>query len=252
MEQNLLFNILDQVDSTNNYAMAMIHEELALHGMAWFSTNQTAGKGQRGKIWETNPGDNIALSIAIKPNRLFWESSFPFNAFIALICREFIENTIGQNVSIKWPNDLWIGDRKAVGLLIENKYRGNSWNWSVVGIGINVNQLVFSAQAKQATSLRQITGKLFDPEILAKQLHQKILSALENVNSTQLNDIIVEYNRFLYKKGKQALLIVDNNVQIETTIVAVNELGQLVTKDAVERSFTFGEVSWITDAVRNE
>ena len=75
---------------------------------------------------------------------------------------------------------------------------------------------------------------------------------MENLNSTQLNYIIVEYNRFLYKKGKQALLIVDNNVQIETTIVAVNELGQLVTKDAVERSFTFGEVSWITDAVRNE
>jgi len=243
---NLLFNILTQVDSTNNYAMAKIHEGLAIHGNAWFTSNQSSGKGQRGKRWESKKGENIALSIVFEPPHLLKNAPFLFNALISLACRSFLEKLIEKNVYIKWPNDLYVYDRKAVGILIENNFRGSSWNWTIVGIGINVNQVEFNPALKNAISIKQITGQPTDLILLAQDLHQQILQVVNNLQENSLNDILKQYNEHLYKLGEKVKLKKENMV-FETTIIGVDHKGFLITNNSIEQQFQVGDVEWVWD-----
>lgn len=266
IHSNLVFTNIGSIDSTNNYAIAQINEGLAKDGMAWFSNHQTAGKGQRGKVWESNPDENIALTMVFEPPQVFVNQPFLFNALISLAVRSFLEKTINfssiqnqgkenetkikaspldsnEKVYIKWPNDLWICDRKAGGILIENKYRGQVWLWTVIGVGINVNQTRFSNQLKNAVSLKQLTYKEFNPEELAKQLHQVVSDFIDQIEPNKVEQILNDYNNFLFKKGEKVRLKKGSAV-FETTIIGVNKQGILNTQDTIERGFQFGEVEW--------
>lgn len=244
MYSESLFHILDIVDSTNNYAMAKVHEGLAHHGMAWYAACQSEGKGQRGKKWQGNYGENIILSTVIEPCGWFSSRPFLFNALFANTCRRFLADLIQEKVSIKWPNDLYIRDRKAGGILIENVYRGNQWKFSVAGIGINVNQTDFSPELPNPVSIRQITNIEYETLLLSKKLHSLIIENVKESEVVNLNAILNEYNNYLYKKGERVKLRKEN-VVFETKIESVNEFGQLLTYDNFERQFEFGEVEWV-------
>jgi len=242
MSANLLFNILPYVDSTNNYAMDQIRNGTAKDGMAWFTSDQRAGKGQRGKIWIGEKGKNVALSVIFKPQGLFLESPFLFNALISTVCRNYLASIVHQKVEIKWPNDLYIYDRKAVGILIENNYRGKVWNWSVVGIGINVNQIHFSPDCKNPISIKQITNQELDLESVARQLHDELIREIHS-KIIHPSDILSQYNQYLYKAG-QTVSMKKEEVIFQTIIEHVDENGRLITKDKTQRLFQFGEVEW--------
>ncbi|MEO6406340.1 MAG: biotin--[acetyl-CoA-carboxylase] ligase [Ferruginibacter sp.] len=244
MKSKELFSILDSVDSTNNYAMAMLHEGLAIHGQAWFSALQTEGKGQREKKWYSRPGENIALSIALLPGSLFQGKQFLFNAFISLQCYNFLKPFIGDNIKIKWPNDIYWRDRKAGGILIENKMKARKWEWAVVGIGLNINQESFPPELPNPVSLKQITGSTENILSIAMNLHSSILSAFEALDPAKLEKLMNEYNEALYKKN-EAVKLRKENIVFSTTVKSVNPFGQLLTQDAIERKFDFGEVEWV-------
>lgn len=236
--------ILDRVDSTNNYAMAQVHAGLATNGMAWFALEQTAGKGQRGKGWDTEPGKNIALSLVLEPGNLSAGGRFYLSAVVALTCLEFFSKYAGDETRIKWPNDLYWRDRKAGGILIENVLKGRDWKYAVVGIGINVNQVNFGPDLKNPVSLKQITGKDFDARLLAEELYALLLERTSAIESTSFETILSDYNRQLYAINKK-VKFKKNNAVFETVIKEVNAKGQLITVDAMERAFDFGEVEWI-------
>jgi len=242
MKLETSFSILDSVDSTNNYAMGKVHAGMAKHGQAWFAKDQTAGKGQRGNTWISKPGDNIILTVSLRPDSLFTAKNFYFNAFIALTCLKFLRKIAGENFSIKWPNDLYWNDRKAGGILIENVIQGTEWRWSVVGIGINVNQDEFSDALKNPVSLSLITGRKYETIELARELHEMIMQ--EFIHTSVPETIMEEYNKNLYKKDSQVKLRKENSSFI-TTIKGVDAFGSLLTEDTLERSFAFGEVSWV-------
>jgi BirA family biotin operon repressor/biotin-[acetyl-CoA-carboxylase] ligase len=242
MKTTELFSILDTVDSTNNYAMAKLHAGLAKHGMAWFALEQTAGKGQRGREWLSQPGENIALSVVIAPAGLFASQPFVFNMTVANACFNFLATCFKEELTIKWPNDLYVSDRKAGGILIENIYQGAVWKWAVVGVGINVNQLSFDPALKNPVSIRQVTGKTYDTTALARTLHQIILDEVNSPGTAE--EILHRYNERLYKRNQQVKLK-KQNIVFETTIREVNKFGQLLTKDSIDRQFEFGEVEWI-------
>jgi len=244
MESNLVFQSLNIVDSTNNYAMAQIHEGLARHGMGFFAKGQTAGKGQRSKSWHSQPGENIILSVIVMPAAVFTEQPFVFNACVSLVCKQFLEEIIKENVDIKWPNDLYIRDRKAGGILIENNFRGKSWNWSVIGIGINVNQVGFPEMQKNPISVKQITGATYDPELLSRQLSEGIITYFDNLKQLNSAEIMLDYNDALYFKDKTVRLKYKDEM-FDTLIKKVTQEGQLITEDEVERKFNFGEVEWV-------
>jgi BirA family biotin operon repressor/biotin-[acetyl-CoA-carboxylase] ligase len=104
---------LQSVDSTNNYARKLIHDKLAQHGMAIFSHEQVAGKGQRGKIWFSEKDANILLSILLKPGPLQLSQQFRLSACMAVTVYDFFQKYAGEATAIKWPNDLYWQDRKA-------------------------------------------------------------------------------------------------------------------------------------------
>lgn len=240
-----LFNILGSVDSTNNYAMAIVHEGMAIHGMAWYANEQTAGKGQRGKQWQSQPGSNIILSIALQPGPVFASNPFYLSALAAIGCIEFLQKISSEKFYIKWPNDLYWRDRKTGGILIENNYSGSNWNWAVLGIGLNVNQKEFASGLQQATSLAQITGKEnLDPLVLAQELSTYILKKYNAAEQSGFHLLLQQYNNLLYKKDKTVRLKKENAV-FSTTIKGVNKFGQLLTEDSLQRSFNFGEVQWM-------
>src|SRR6478672_3382072 len=110
MKRTEFFRILDSVGSTNNYAMAEIHAGMASHGMAWFAKEQIAGKGQRGKKWTSQPGENITMSIVIEPGAFFSSQSFLFNMAISNACYDFLNSYCKNEIKIKWPNDIYFRD----------------------------------------------------------------------------------------------------------------------------------------------
>ena len=236
------FNILDTVDSTNNYAMATVHAGMAIHGAVWFAKEQTAGKGQRGKHWISEKGKNIALSLVLEPERLSIKSQFQLSAVVSITCFEFFSKYAGEETTIKWPNDLFWRDRKAGGILIENVLQGKTWRWAVVGIGININQTKFEKAITNPVSLKQITGKNFKIIELAKELKGLLMKNLRELKP--VDKIFNQYNEHLYKINKTVKLKKDG-VIFDTVIKEISAAGRLITVDAIEREFDFGEVEWV-------
>lgn len=240
---------LQSVDSTNNYARAQLHAGLAQHGMAIFAHEQLAGKGQRGKSWVTEKEANIILSLVIKPQPLHLAQQFQLSAAVAVAMREFFVKYAGDDSKIKWPNDLYWQDRKAGGVLIENIVGGNQsggareWT-SIVGIGININQTSFSPEIKNPVSLKQITGKRYDPVELAKELCLVFDKCFKELIENGFENIYNDYLANLYKRRTTAKLKKDTRV-FDATIESVSPTGKLVTQHAIREEFDFGEVEWI-------
>ncbi|MEO5985289.1 MAG: biotin--[acetyl-CoA-carboxylase] ligase, partial [Ferruginibacter sp.] len=232
------------VDSTNNYAMGQVHEGLAKHGIAWFANVQTAGKGQRGKVWQSNPGENILLSVVVDPAPVPAPPSFIFTAGIALKCIDFLHALTGKEFQIKWPNDIYFNDRKAGGILIENVIQGNYWKWAIIGIGINVNQVHFKPDLINPVSLKNITGHTYITVDLARQLHSLIVENVSGISPFNSEEIIKKYNLLLYKKNDQVQLKKGNSV-FTTTINGVDKFGNLLTSDVIGRSYAVGEIEWV-------
>jgi BirA family transcriptional regulator, biotin operon repressor / biotin---[acetyl-CoA-carboxylase] ligase len=245
MPAHAFFKILDTVDSTNNYAMAKVRAGMAKHGMAFFAMEQTAGKGQRGKTWQTVPGQNIALSLILNTDALRTDQQFYLNMCIALGVNDFIKEYAGGETAIKWPNDLYWRDRKAGGILIETVFKGTAWKWAVVGIGININQIRFDKSLPNPVSLSQITGKTYDVIALAKQLYNFVIKRVEGLATVKADIIVQEYNSNLYKLN-QTVKLKKASAIFKTTIKGVSLSGQLLTADTMERQFDFGEVKWVS------
>ncbi len=239
------FHVIQQVDSTNKYAMEKVSEGLAQHLDAWFAIEQTEGKGQRGKSWVSNPGENITFSIVIRPQQCFQNIPYTFNAFITLVCRDFISQMLQLDVQIKWPNDLFINDRKSGGILIENRYAGDKWKWAIVGIGINVNQIDFPENLFAATSFKKITNTDFEPIHLAKLLHKDLIEAIESTNQINESFIWERYNQHLFKKGQQSRFKI-SGVEINATVSFVNHQGLMIlAQNEKETSYHLGEIEWM-------
>ena len=237
--------ILKQVDSTNNYAMAKVHAGMAKHGDSYFTTEQTAGKGQRGKQWDTANGVNIALSLVLEVKLLNASQQFQLLVSVALGCYDFFARYAGQETSIKWPNDIYWRDRKAVGVLIENVFQGGNWNFAVAGIGVNINQTSFDPSLKNPVSLKQITGKTFDLELLAEELKNAVLNRYDSIKKENMDSSLAEYNSHLFGLNKRVRLK-KGPIHLETNIQGVSSFGQLITLDAQqERRFDFGEVELV-------
>jgi BirA family biotin operon repressor/biotin-[acetyl-CoA-carboxylase] ligase len=236
---------LQSVDSTNNYAMARALAGEVSHGTLVFADDQWAGKGQRGRQWTSQPGENILLSAVIEPVALSPAGGFSLSVAVALACHDLFSRYAGQeSTRIKWPNDLYWNDRKAGGILIENHFRGDRWLFAIAGIGININQVVFSPQARNPVSLRQVTGEPFDSLQLARELGSFLDKRYAELETGDAAGQLQQYNQRLYGRGREVRLKKENAV-FHTVVEGVTAHGELLTKDVIGRHFTFGEVEWI-------
>jgi BirA family biotin operon repressor/biotin-[acetyl-CoA-carboxylase] ligase len=235
--------VLDSVDSTNNYAMAMIKKGTASHENAVFALEQTKGKGRRGKNWDAAAGENITMSVIMEMQCLSISQQFELSAAVALACHDFFSKHTSDAVRIKWPNDIFINDSKAGGILIENLIQGALWQWSVIGLGMNINQVRFEACDSKPISLRQITGKKYDVLQMAKELQDLVLKRIDDLKKNNFSEMLEEYNENLYAKNRLVTLK-RQNIIFQTNIIGVSDAGQLITQDTLERYFNFDEVEF--------
>ncbi|GAC1381539.1 MAG: biotin--[acetyl-CoA-carboxylase] ligase [Ginsengibacter sp.] len=235
--------ILDSVDSTNNYAMGVVHSGVSDRPLAVMALVQTAGKGRHTKQWKSEKGKNLTASFIVDLCPIAIYRQFELIVDISLACAELFKNRGATDVQIKWPNDIYYNDKKAGGILIENVLRGNLIKTSVIGIGININQTDFP-EGINATSLALITGKEFDVKEICLELNEMIRKRLELINTIPFKKRLADYNSTLYGRGEVRRLKKGNQV-FETTILRVDDSGLLVTSDVMERTFQLDEIQWI-------
>jgi BirA family biotin operon repressor/biotin-[acetyl-CoA-carboxylase] ligase len=240
---------LQSVDSTNNFIKQLVHEKEIKPGTTVFAHEQVSGKGQRGKTWRSEKDANIILSILIDPHPVPLSMQFHLSATISTAVHEFFSIYAGDDTSIKWPNDLYWRDRKAGGILIENivgrQESGiTKWQCSIVGIGININQTTFPPELANPVSLKQITGKNFNPVELSKELCQFLDKKFLQLISGGYEKIYKEYLTYLYKINKQVKLKKGNRV-FDAIIKGVSPEGKLITQHSIEEEFVFGEIEWL-------
>ncbi len=235
---------LATIDSTNTYAMKQIQANLAEHGTVYFAFEQTAGKGQQHKTWQTEVSSNIIMSITLHTQTLLIHQQFYLSIIAALATHDLLKKYTAEKVSIKWPNDIFINDSKAAGILIENKLQGKKWQWAVVGIGVNIVQTVFAPDIKNATSLKLVTNKNYDVITLAQELCSFFEKRWQQLLQQQNKLLLKEYNELLYKKNCKVNLK-SNNISFFCTIKGVNENGKLLVENGLKDEFDFGEVMWV-------
>ena len=177
---------LSSIDSTNIYAISQVHQQLAVSGSCYRTDFQTHGKGQLGRVWESESGQNLLCSYVLELKSLDPSKKWGaidqngLSAAVAIGAKAFFKEHAGDETLIKLPNDIYWRDRKAGGILIENTIRGTEWTWSVIGIGFNINQTQFNVEGIQPVSLRQITGKQWEITRLQSELSKALSTSIQN------------------------------------------------------------------------
>ena len=231
------------VESTNNYAMGLARAAMAQHGAVVFTHEQTKGKGQRSKGWVSKKGQNLAFSAVVEPNLLRALPPFTLSMAAAVAAHQLVAKYINEDLTIKWPNDIYWRDRKAAGILIENIWQASEWKFAVIGIGLNVNQTEFGELGDRAVSLKQVTGRELEPVSLAKELCS-VIEEKYQLLVTSPSDIVEAYKARLYRLHQQVKLKKGSRV-FEASIMDVNVNGQMVVDSGVEEIFNVGEVEWV-------
>lgn len=193
---------VESVDSTNSYASEMLRQIELVEGSLIYTFSQLNGRGQRGNSWESEPSKNVALSLVLHPKFLSIEKQFLLTKITSLavadLMAEMLEESISpKQISIKWPNDIYVNDQKIAGILIENTLKESSIQTSIVGIGINVNQKTFSSS--NAVSLASLSGKEFELMNVLNRLCEFFEARYLQLKSNKLESIDSAYLERLYR-----------------------------------------------------
>jgi BirA family biotin operon repressor/biotin-[acetyl-CoA-carboxylase] ligase len=235
-------HLYNTIDSTNVEAQRLLtNPSIIAHGTTLVALSQTAGKGQFGRPWHTEPGQHLAMTIILKPEAT--AQDLPrFSKLISLaICMVLEKLDPAFHPKIKWPNDIYLNEKKAAGILIENALAGNRIQHLVVGIGINVNETAFPTELPNAISLRMISVKEFDILEIAKSIQAKILSIIESESRGYAN----EYSDRLFMKNKIAEFD-QQGKSVHGEIIDVDDQGRLVLLiDDQLKSYYTHEIKWI-------
>ncbi len=221
---------LESTDSTNNYALKLLREKQPFEGTAVRTFRQTVGRGQRQKQWESEDLSNLTFSVIYYPVFLSVTRQFQLSKAVALGVADFVKSIVkSEKVKIKWPNDIYVGDKKVAGILIENSVSQNKISSSVIGIGLNVNQTSFSAEIPNPVSLKTITGKELDLEKCFMELCVSLEVRYMQLKGGKEKLIDDDYHSALYRLNEKREFIIENKNAI-SEIVGVNDEGKLKLK----------------------
>ena len=237
--------ILAEVDSTNNYANHLILSEAAEEGTVVLAYYQKKGRGQVGNQWESEAGKNLLCSIILFPRFLLAEHQFYISKVVSLALFDFLRKET-DNVTIKWPNDLYVGKKKIAGILIENALKGKFLLHSVAGVGLNLNQEEFLTDAPNPVSLKQITGKNYQQEKVIQEISVRLFYWYNKLKQGELEVIADAYFSRLFRIGRWSHFRKANSV-FEARIAGVGEYGQLLLEDRQGKitNYMFKEVEFV-------
>ncbi|MFL2610594.1 MAG: biotin--[acetyl-CoA-carboxylase] ligase [Flavobacteriaceae bacterium] len=235
---------LDAIDSTNIYVKELIAKGDIKNYTAVISKYQTNGRGRNNSIWQDEPSKNLNFTLYKEFNSFKIENKFLLNIISSISVFKLLKKYNLKNLSVKWPNDIMTGNKKISGILIENNIRGKLINYSVIGIGINVNQLNFKNLPK-ATSLHIETGVTNSPELMAEEL-QQILKLNFELMLENPDELLNDYNKFLFEKDKTANFLINGKIFLGK-LTKVNKLGEILIRnnDGVIEKFNVDEIKLI-------
>lgn len=233
---------LDVVDSTNNYAMNLVKGGWTKNLACIWAREQSQGKGQRGNTWLSEAGKSITCSIIYFPVRLDATANFFISMAACIAAKKFLETSC-QEVLIKWPNDLYLRDKKAGGILIENTLEKQRIKSSVIGIGINLNQAIFPPAIPNATSVLLSSGKESDLEKSVLALYSSVVESLKKLDMKHYNETKQSYLQSLLGLGAE-LSFRDMQGEFRGIIEGVENTGELLIRDenGNQRKYAFKEV----------
>jgi len=205
--QNTIY--LDKVASTNDYLRELLSNFKPLaEGTAILAEEQFRGKGQRGSTWISEPGKNLTTSILLKPHFLPIAQQFALSATIAIATANWLKSKTTEVVTVKWPNDIYVNSKKITGILIENKLKGSKIEASIIGIGVNINQINFDT-ATTITSLACLTDRQnYNIKELAQELFQFIQQEYQTLDKQGSQHQLDRYNELLFWKGKEKSFLI--------------------------------------------
>lgn len=190
---------LNAISSTNEHLKQLMAQQVVSNLTVVWAKHQTLGRGQMGSTWEVEEGKNLTFSILIKDLIVDVHQLFTLNIVVSLAVFSTLEQIKIPKLTIKWPNDILSGHSKIGGILIENSFKSNGEVYSVVGIGLNVNQLSFE-NIPNASSLAKIMGKEYDLEVLLNKILQSLQYFLAQMR-TDSPSIWKMYHQKLFKIG---------------------------------------------------
>lgn len=241
----------DTLASTNTVAVSSIQgSQQPAHGDVFWADDQSAGRGQGVNRWHATGGANLTISVVAYPEQHVAEQLFSLTQITGLAVREtvqfFSEQYTSEAVTVKWPNDVYVGDRKIAGILVQNGLRGEQVSWSVIGIGLNVNEVSFPEHLESAaTSLRLLTNKAHNLTVVANYLFQQLSFHYEQLNPGSQKVLAINYHQHLYRRNiPSRFQLVANGQLFQGIIRGVNHRGQLRIEQPVgrESAFSVGEV----------
>lgn len=241
---------IEQTTSTNNYLRDLLVEakrkDEILEELTLVITNdQIAGKGQRGTRWEAEREKNLTFSVLVYPFFLTIRQNFLISEVTALAVKACLEEYI-NDITIKWPNDVYYQDKKICGILIENELQGETISDSIIGVGLNVNQEVFTSDAPNPASLKQITGADFDLEEVLDKFSFHFQRLYDKLKIAETEEIESLYFESLYRnKGFYRYKDADGEFSAYIEKVGSDGYLYLCTETGEERKYAFKEVVFL-------
>ena len=213
----------ESCDSTNRVAAELLHDNKIQPGGVVFADYQTAGRGQQNHRWESAVGDNLTFSVVLFPD-LPVHQQFHLNMVVSLAVADALQLFLKEAVQVKWPNDIFYQDHKLGGILIQNNLQQATIRTSIIGIGLNINQIQFSFP--RAISLAMIRNQVMDREEILSEILVALELKLKSIYTNNSSKLLTLYESRLYGKGKKRIFR-DASGQIEGTILGVEENGRL-------------------------
>ncbi len=232
----------DILPSTNDEATAPQYVE----GDIIVAERQSAGRGQRGHRWESCQGENLTFSLVLEPRFLNPSHQFLISEAVALAVCDMLM-TYGIEARIKWTNDIYVGDRKLSGILIEHKLQGASLARTIVGIGLNINQTEFSADLPNPVSMAQIAHRCFDREKVLGELSERLMRRYAQLRDGEQDALQQDYHSRLYRLDQEHCYALPDGSRFRGTIRGVEPTGALCIENESGEllSFLFKEVEFV-------
>ena len=232
--------------STNDFASQWCQSALLPpEGSLVIAENQTKGKGQTGNSWQSEAGRNLTFSMIYYPDFLALKQLFALNMIASLAVSESLAHLNLNNLAIKWPNDILINHKKVAGILVRNSLAGKKLAGSVIGIGLNVNQLIFPQGIPNATSLQIATNQLIDKDDILNRIIQHFETHYIALKNGQYNSIKHRYLKQLYMKGQTHTFFRKDKTPFQGKILDVRDSGHLlVDVEGDIKAFDFQEIKF--------
>lgn len=241
MGQRLVF--VPECQSTNSLMLDLTSKSPLPEGTVVITSNQYAGRGQRGNTWQAAAGMNLTFTALLRPTFLSVKHQFTLTMAASLAVFDYLESKGLAEVKIKWPNDILVGKKKICGMLIENSIQGDTINQSIVGIGLNINQVEFPVAT--ATSLALLSQARFELNEQWNLLLEKLEKRYLQLRAGRQNELKHEYLKNLL--GIHHLQkFISNGEEFEGTIKTVTDLGELIVDvSGVKKAFSMKEISFV-------